>query len=294
MISMKKRIYHTANGEYPGHRLTFAEKSAHLYHYTSFVSFVKIWLSQRLLFSPLSKMNDVQEKSVRCASSNPNSIPILKAYDEIRRKYKQISFTMDYDSYFKGCMSTIMWGHYADKCNGVCIEFDASKLSFPEGTLYGFIHYKKAMEHNTPIPTSVKTIEDIDKYIRRNSRRILFTKQSGWREENEFRVVSANADYLDITGAITAIYLTSFKSTECLLAEKLVNDTVHVKFLHYIGAEDNLSLPVLIDTRKIREQLEYNLIAPEVIDAEVRQKEHLAMDILHSAKSHHSSDSSNE
>lgn len=92
---MKKRIYHTANGEYPGHRLTFAEKSAHLYHYTSFVSFVKIWLSQRLLFSPLSKMNDVQEKSVRCASSNPNSIPILKAYDEIRRKYKQISFTMD-------------------------------------------------------------------------------------------------------------------------------------------------------------------------------------------------------
>lgn len=111
---MKKRIYHTANGEYPGHRLTFAEKSAHLYHYTSFVSFVKIWLSQRLLFSPLSKMNDVQEKSVRCASSNPNSIPILKAYDEIRRKYKQISFTMDYDSYFKGCMSTIMWGHYAD------------------------------------------------------------------------------------------------------------------------------------------------------------------------------------
>lgn len=99
---------------------------------------------------------------------------------------------------------------------------------------------------------------------------------------------------LDITGAITAIYLTSFKSTECLLAEKLVNDTVPVKFLHYIGAEDNLSLPVLTDTRKIREQLEYNLIAPEVIHAEVRHKEHLAMDILHSAKSHPSSDSSNE
>ena len=78
------------------------------------------------------------------------------------------------------------------------------------------------------------------------------------------------------------------------MAEKLVNDTVPVKFLHYIGAEDNLSLPVLTDTRKIREQLEYNLIAPEVIEAEVRQKEHLAMDILHSAKSHPSSDSSNE
>lgn len=270
---MNKKIYHTVNGEYPGHRLTIAEKSAHLYHYTSFDSFVKIWLSQRLLFSPLSKMNDVQEKSVRCASSSPNSIPILMAYNEIRRKYKQISFTMDYDSYFKGCMSPIMWGHYADKCNGVCIEFDAMQLSFPDGALYGPIHYKKAMAHNTPIPSSVKAIEDIDKYIRRNAKRILFTKQFGWREENEFRVVSADADYLDITGAITAVYLTSFKSTECLLTEKLVDGTVPVRFLNYIGAMDNLSLPVLTDTQKIRKQLMDDLRVPDENEAEVRQKE---------------------
>lgn len=280
---MKKRVYHTVNGEYPGHRLPLTEKLAHLYHYTSFDSFVKIWLSQRLLFSPLSKMNDVQEKSVRCASSSPNSIPILLAYDEIRRKYKQISFTMDYDSYFKGCMSTIMWGHYADKCNGVCIEFDASKLSFPKGALFGPIHYKKVLEHNTPIPSSVKAVGDIDKYIRRNAKRILFTKQSGWREENEYRVVSADDEFLDVTGAITAVYLTSFKSTECLLTEKLVNETVPVKFLNYIGASDNLSLPVLTDTRKIRKQLEDEQKPFEVLEAEAREKEQAVMDLLRSA-----------
>ena len=280
---MKKRVYHTVNGEYPGHRLSLAEKTAHLYHYTSFDSFVKIWLSQRLLFSPLSKMNDVQEKSVRCASSSPNSIPILLAYDEIRRKYKQISFTMDYDSYFKGCMSTIMWGHYADKCNGVCIEFDASKLSFPKGALFGPIHYKKVLEHNTPIPSSVKAVGDIDKYIRRNAKRILFTKQSGWREENEYRVVSADDEFLDVTEAITAVYLTSFKSTECLLTEKLVNETVPVKFLNYIGASDNLSLPVLTDTRKIRKQLEDEQKPFEVLEGEAREKEQAVMDLLRSA-----------
>ena len=280
---MKKRVYHTVNGEYPGHRLSLAEKTAHLYHYTSFDSFVKIWLSQRLLFSPLSKMNDVQEKSVRCASSSPNSIPILLAYDEIRRKYKQISFTMDYDSYFKGCMSTIMWGHYADKCNGACIEFDASKLSFPKGALFGPIHYKKVLEHNTPIPSSVKAVGDIDKYIRRNAKRILFTKQSGWREENEYRVVSADDEFLDVTEAITAVYLTSFKSTECLLTEKLVNETVPVKFLNYIGASDNLSLPVLTDTRKIRKQLEDEQKPFEVLEGEAREKEQAVMDLLRSA-----------
>ena len=276
---MKRRVYHTVNGEYPGHRLPLTEKLAHLYHYTSFDSFVKIWLSQRLLFSPLSKMNDVQEKSVRCASSSPNSIPILLAYDEIRRKYKQISFTMDYDSYFKGCMSTIMWGHYADKCNGVCIEFDASKLSFPKGALFGPIHYKKVLEHNTPIPSSVKAVGDIDKYIRRNAKRILFTKQSGWREENEYRVVSADDEFLDVTGAITAVYLTSFKSTECLLTEKLVNETVPVKFLNYISASDNLSLPVLTDTRKIRKQLEDEQKPFEVLEAEAREKEQAVISV---------------
>ena len=276
---MKRRVYHTVNGEYPGHRLPLTEKLAHLYHYTSFDSFVKIWLSQRLLFSPLSKMNDVQEKSVLCASSSPNSIPILLAYDEIRRKYKQISFTMDYDSYFKGCMSTIMWGHYADKCNGVCIEFDASKLSFPKGALFGPIHYKKVLEHNTPIPSSVKAVGDIDKYIRRNAKRILFTKQSGWREENEYRVVSADDEFLDVTGAITAVYLTSFKSTECLLTEKLVNETVPVKFLNYISASDNLSLPVLTDTRKIRKQLEDEQKPFEVLEAEAREKEQAVISV---------------
>lgn len=276
---MKRRVYHTVNGEYPGHRLPLTEKLAHLYHYTSFDSFVKIWLSQRLLFSPLSKMNDVQEKSALCASSSPNSIPILLAYDEIRRKYKQISFTMDYDSYFKGCMSTIMWGHYADKCNGVCIEFDASKLSFPKGALFGPIHYKKVLEHNTPIPSSVKAVGDIDKYIRRNAKRILFTKQSGWREENEYRVVSADDEFLDVTGAITAVYLTSFKSTECLLTEKLVNETVPVKFLNYISASDNLSLPVLTDTRKIRKQLEDEQKPFEVLEAEAREKEQAVISV---------------
>ena len=57
---------------------------------------MKIWLSQRLLFSLLSKMNDIQEKSIRSASSMANSILVLKAYDEIRKKYRQISFTMDF------------------------------------------------------------------------------------------------------------------------------------------------------------------------------------------------------
>lgn len=281
---MKKKEYSTRMGKYTGHRLTITEKMAHLYHYTSFDSFVKIWLSQRLLFSPLSKMNDIQEKSIRSASSSPNAIPILMAYDEIRKKYKQISFTMDYDSYIKGCMSPIMWGHYADKCNGVCIEFDPSKLYFPKSILRSPIHYKTALEHYTRIPSSIKDLEDIDKYIRKNARRILFTKQAGWRSENEYRAVSSEDDFLDITGAITAVYLTSFKSDECIFTEKLVNGAVPVRFLNYNAALDNLSIPTLTDTKSYREQIERSMRPEEEIEAEAKETEKRVMEMLKAYK----------
>ena len=228
-----KKIYHTANGTYPGHRLTLAEKSAHLYHYTSFESFVKIWLSQKLKFSKISLMNDIQEKSIRCATNDISNAASLIAYQQIRQDYKQISLTMDYDSFFKGCMSPMMWGHYANKGNGVCIEFNLSKLPLPPTTSYGPIRYKKILSHYTNLPPQICNGQDIDEYIRKNSIKLLFTKQKEWMAENEFR-----------------------NSTECLLVEKLINGEVPVKFIHYIATTDNLSLPVLTDTKSYREQCE--------------------------------------
>lgn len=283
-ISMDHKIYFAENGIYSGMKLTLAEKSAHLYHYTSFDSFVKIWLSQQLLFSPLNKMNDIQEKSVRCASPSLDSAEMLMEYRKQREEYKQISFTMDFDSYFKGCMSPTMWGHYADKNNGVCIEIDPSVISFPADVLRGPVHYRKYLQHYMPIPSSLKTKDDMAKYIRRNARRIFFTKQSSWRDENEYRVVSLDQKSLDISGAIVAVYLTSFNSTECLLVEKLVDEKVPVKFLTYSAALDNCSIPVLKSTRKCREDNEIDTRPQEVIEAEARQKEQLAMDILRSVE----------
>lgn len=281
---MARKTYFAENGYYPGERLTLAEKSAHLYHYTSFDSFVKIWLSQQLLFSPLNKMNDIQEKSVRCASPSLDSAEMLMEYRKQREEYKQISFTMDFDSYFKGCMSPTMWGHYADKSKGVCLEIDPSKISFPGHVLRGPVHYRKYLQHYMPIPNTLKTKDDMAKYIRRNAKRIFFTKQSSWRDENEYRVVSLDQKSLDISGAIVAVYLTSFNSTECLLVEKLVDDKVPVRFLTYSAALDNCSIPVLKSTRKCREDNEIDTRPQEDIEAEARHKEQLAMDILRSVE----------
>lgn len=281
---MARKTYFAENGYYPGERLTLAEKSAHLYHYTSFDSFVKIWLSQQLLFSPLNKMNDIQEKSVRCASPSLDSAEMLMEYRKQREEYKQISFTMDFDSYFKGCMSPTMWGHYADKSKGVCIEIDRSMISFPAQVLQGPIHYRKYLQHFMPIPLSLKTKDDMAKYIRKNAKRIFFTKQSSWRDENEYRVVSRDQKALDISGAIAAVYLTP-NSTECLLVEKLVDGKVPVKILTYTDALDNSSVPILKSTRKYRQESEIDTRTPEEIEIEAKKKEQLAMEFLRSVKS---------
>lgn len=266
---MARKTYYSGNGVYPGQRLSLAEKSAHLYHYTTFESFVKIWLSQELLFSPLNRMNDIQEKSVRCASPTLDSAVMMLAYREQREAYKQISFTMDYDSYFKGCMSPTMWGHYADKSNGVCLELDSSLISFPAGVMRGPIRYQKYLDHYMPIPTSLRSWDDVEKYIRKNAKRIFFTKQSSWRDENEYRVVSRDLRSLNISGAIVAVYLTANNSKECLLTEKLVDGKAPVKYLTYSSTLDNRSIPVLKDTRKTRESDNAAFQAPDNVLVEI-------------------------
>lgn len=268
---MAKKIYVYDTGEYPGKKLTLAEKSSRLYHFTSFDSFVKIWLSHKLKFSPIDVMNDIQEKRIDCASSSLDSAVMLLAYGDIRKQYKQISLTMDYDSFFRGCMCTSMWGHYGNKSNGICIELDPTKISFEDGMLRGPIRYSKVLHHYMPIPTRIKKKSDLEKYVLKNKTRIFFTKQASWKEENEYRIVSAKHDYLDISEAITAVYLTSNKSTECFLTEELVNGKVPVKYLTYVSAADNLSLPMLKDTRKTREKEEADLKSPDNVLPKIKE-----------------------
>lgn len=61
---------------------------------------------------------------------------VMQKFRELRLKYKQISLTMDYDSYLWGCMSTQMWAYYADKSQGVCIGLDYDKLVFPSNSFH--------------------------------------------------------------------------------------------------------------------------------------------------------------
>lgn len=242
-----------------GEKLTGKNRYKRLYHYTSFDSFVRIWCTQTLKLGDVKNVNDIQEKDIPVITSNPQQIAVAQTFAKMRAEnYKQLSFTMDYDTYLKGCMSPMMWGYYGGKCSGVCIEFEFNKLKFPNDAIKGPIRYITYLKRGVKLPTDLASKNDIKRYIKKYFKDLFLIKQSSWSGENEYRVVCPNLDYLDISGAISAVYLTSYESIECKIVEKLLENTdIPVKFLHYISVgKDNISMPRLTDTKQYREKME--------------------------------------
>lgn len=101
---MKK--IHTTHGIYPGTKLKQGERYKRLYHFTSFETFMKIWLSGKLLFGDVQKVNDLQEANFPVSTGNMQHWTVMQKFRKMRLKYKQISLCMDYDSY--------IWGGYVN------------------------------------------------------------------------------------------------------------------------------------------------------------------------------------
>lgn len=245
---------------YPGVELSGDERFKKLYHFTSFDTFVRIWLSKKLKFASFLNVNDIQESMRGVSVSNPSRLPVMFAFQDLITKYKQLSFSMDQDSFIKGYMNTMMWGYYADKTRGVCIEFDYDKLKIPNDVLKSIVTYCDIQPQQTDIPDSVTTIRGLKEHIIEEQNKLFFTKQKGWAGENEYRLVCNTQDYLEIGGAISCIYLTSYESDETIWVEQLVQDEVSVMYLHYFN-----DLPIASDTKKTRVQVEKTQNSPGVL-----------------------------
>lgn len=215
--------------QYPGKELSLEEKKQRLYHFTSYKSFTMIWLTQTLKFGKVTDMNDMFEHNFSSQCYSLNDMKNMELYHNEKRLYKQISLTMDYDTYTQGCMPPMMWGQYADKGNGVCIELDYDKLKQ---------HIKPTMLHDAvkyvdPLPEPPEITQEVannfDSFFKEKQKELFFTKHQSWSNENEYRIVSKE-DFLKIEGAITAIYITKCKSVECECIEKLLKDNNDVYF----------------------------------------------------------------
>ena len=197
-----------------------------LYHYTSFESFVKIWLSPKILLGSIENVNDFMEYKHTVEVNNPCCLPLTEAFNDVRMSFRQLSFTLD-DDQMEGFKNPMMWGQYANKGKGVCIEFDFNKLFLyykdKSDVFDGFVCYKDKLPKLPPI-NGIITRNDIRRYILRNKELIMFTKFTVWNAENEYRIVSDKISEIEIGNTISAVYLTSCLSDECEFVEKLLEN----------------------------------------------------------------------
>ena len=198
-----------------------------LYHYTSFEHFVSIWKSKTLRFSLGGNTNDFFERFKTFVLCQETFICDGKQLDRTRfdhfddkiraelHKYRQVSFSCDYDDGLRGYASPMMWGQYAwgkDKNgnlqNGVCIAIDSERIKTQTVKVHSNkVSYKSTIA--TPIIENIDYTKEgaADIFIERNIDTYFFSKHSHWEHENEFRYVCKNEGVLDISEAIIGIYV---------------------------------------------------------------------------------------
>lgn len=157
-----------------------------LYHYTSFYAAVKIIESKELRFGKLNKMNDIRESYRVIFYHNEISEECIKCELE---KYRQFSLTQDCAPR-RGFDIPAMWGHYADKGEGICLVFDRAKLMncLPDGMMFDSVCYKD--DYDGDILISQEDKSDLQTLFRDRQKELFFTKSYDWSYEQEFRLLT--------------------------------------------------------------------------------------------------------
>jgi len=214
-----------------------------LYHYTSIESFRKIWKSKSLLFSLSETTNDFFERfktfvltqdTFKCGGKQLDRSRFDHFDEKIRAelsKYRQVSFSYDYDDGLKGYASPMMWGQYAwhkkgeEWLNGVCIAIDIDKIKKPSLAKSDKVRYDFTIE--TPIVENIDyTKEDAAAlFVERHLETYFFTKHKHWEHENEYRFISKQEGVLDISEAIIGVYTLFDNNTPLEDIEDIVKDS---------------------------------------------------------------------
>ena len=129
-------------------------------------------------------------------------------------KYRQVSFSYDYDDGLKGYASPMMWGQYA-----------WDKIKKPSLAKSDKVRYDFTIE--TPIVENIDyTKEDAAAlFVERNLETYFFTKHKHWEHENEYRFISKQEGVLDISEAIIGVYTLFDNNTPLEDIEDIVKDS---------------------------------------------------------------------
>lgn len=244
-----------------------------LYHYTTFTNFCSIWIQQKLKFSGWTNCNDVYEREKMYNFTLQSKEYEGKKFSaEVFRKftqnvfkevelYRQISFCLNYKN-IKGYASPMMWGHYARdyQRSGVCLEFDSSKIVFPPNRKI----FKKKVSYRRDLMAihvggvDAEREDAAQTFVIKNRDNLFFRKHWHWKFENEYRIVSKECEELDISGAITSVYVLGEDNVTLQSVNRIIMDSEKVGFLNVGGLKSlRLNSMNLYDYNSIQEEIKY-------------------------------------
>ena len=239
-----------------------------LYHYTTFANFCSIWIQQKLKFSTWTNCNDIYERekiyhySQQSKEYNGKKYPlgVLKKFSQEVFKeieqYRQISFSLG-TKRCEGFASPMLWGQYArdHQRSGVCIEIDSSKIKFPKG----YKVFRKKVSYRTNIlPTHVYGVNAelenaANLFVVENRNNLFFTKHWHWKYENEYRLISKECQELDISDAITCVYVLGEDIITLQSIKNIIQDVEKISFLNIGGLSLKLQKTKLKDYEELQE-----------------------------------------
>ena len=196
-----------------------------LYHFTASDTLLKILLSNKFRFGNIKNVNDIHESKPYQISLFDSIKPHTITDDETRSLLIDCLRTIEMvrSSLYIGCFSSfstdeeilnadILWGNYANKHKGCCIEFDKEILinlineSKSTGSITnGLISYLETIDTSTDLHDQALFKEDIANFIEKK----YLVKKDMWSYEQEYRFIYFNTsireDFFTINNILPAI-----------------------------------------------------------------------------------------
>lgn len=191
-----------------------------LYHYTTLERAISILSTNKLFMGRLASMNDINESYRPLStyiepgkSSESKDKERLKGAEKQLQRIRQTSLSVDGE--MPGFANPIMWGHYADRGEGICIVLDKKalirKLKGAGGFHYGLVMYEKDFNPDITIG------ENPEIYFLEHMNEIFFKKSDCWKPEQEFRIIrwaDNSPAYVDISGCVIALVMCYARSND--------------------------------------------------------------------------------
>ena len=244
-----------------------------IYHFTTFTNFCSIWIQQKLKFSEWTNCNDVFERekiynlSQQSKEYNGKKFPdgvlssfLQNVYKEVEL-FRQISFSLDYKE-INGYASPMMWGHYARdfQRSGVCLELDSSRLIIPrDKTIYKKkVSYRKDLTPTHICGVDAEKEDAAQTFVIENRDNLFFKKHWHWKYENEYRIVSKECKELDISEAITAVYVLGEDNITLQSVKRIITDSERISYLNVGGLKTlKLNSLNLYEIEELKEEMDY-------------------------------------